>query len=98
MSVALLLMFYMYSYKTRHFLLDRGGGGCDSSWHKSGSGLYKQNSVHDFASCAKYLVNESYTHRDRLGAIGCSAGCLVVAATINMYPALFRAAILKVSS
>jgi protease II len=75
----------------------RGGGGGDSSWHKSGSGLHKQNSVYDFLSCADYLVNESYIHRDRLGAIGYSAGCLVVGAAINMNPDLFRAAILKVS-
>ncbi|XP_062163021.1 uncharacterized protein LOC133869938 [Alnus glutinosa] len=74
----------------------RGGGGSDSSWHKSGSGLYKQNSVYDFGSCANYLVSEGYVHRDRLGAIGYSAGCVVVGAAINMYPDLFRAAILKV--
>lgn len=74
----------------------RGGGGGDSSWHKSGSGLYKQNSVYDFVACADYLVNEGYVHRDRVGAIGFSAGCLVVGAAINMYPDLFRAAILKV--
>nr|XP_023925734.1 uncharacterized protein LOC112037158 isoform X1 [Quercus suber] len=74
----------------------RGGGGGDSSWHKSGSGLYKQNSVYDFVACADYLVNEGYVHRDRVGAIGFSAGSLVVGAAINMYPDLFRAAILKV--
>ncbi|KAG7979052.1 hypothetical protein I3843_05G110800 [Carya illinoinensis] len=74
----------------------RGGGGGDSSWHKSGSGLHKKNSVYDFGSCAKYLVDEGFVHRDRLGAVGYSAGCLVVGATINMYPTLFCAAILKV--
>lgn len=76
--------------------MGRGGGGGDSSWHKSGSGLHKKNSVYDFGSCAKYLVDEGYVHKDRLGAIGYSAGCLVVGATINMYPTLFCAAILKV--
>ncbi|CAL8994756.1 unnamed protein product [Prunus brigantina] len=86
-------------------LLDRGwvvafadvrGGGGDSSWHKSGSGSYKLNSVYDFVSCANYLIKEGYVHKDRLGAIGHSAGGLLVGATINMYPDLFRAAILKV--
>lgn len=76
--------------------MGRGGGGDDSSWHKSGSGLNKKNSVYDFVACADYLVNEGYVHRDRVGAIGFSAGCLVVGAAINMYPDLFRAAILKV--
>jgi dienelactone hydrolase len=47
-----------------------------------GSGLFKQNSVYDFGSCANYLVSEGYVHRDRLGAIGYSAGCLVVGALL----------------
>ncbi|XP_038692383.1 dipeptidyl aminopeptidase BI [Tripterygium wilfordii] len=74
----------------------RGGGGCDSSWHKSGCGLNKLNSIHDFASCGNYLVNEGYVHRDKLGAMAYSAGCLLVGTAVNMYPELFRAAILKV--
>ncbi|KAK6281029.1 hypothetical protein POUND7_014854 [Theobroma cacao] len=74
----------------------RGGGGGDSSWHKSGSGLFKQNSIYDFVSCGKYLIDEGYVHRDQLGAIGVSAGCLLMGAALNMYPDLFRAAILKV--
>ncbi|XP_021293451.1 uncharacterized protein LOC110423548 [Herrania umbratica] len=86
-------------------LLDRGwvvafadvrGGGGDSSWHKSGSGLFKQNSIYDFVSCGKYLIDEGYVRRDQLGAIGVSAGCLLIGAALNMYPDLFRAAILKV--
>lgn len=75
----------------------RGGAGTGgSSWHKSGSGLNKPNSIHDFLSCGKYLVTKGYVHKDRLGAIGFSAGGLLVGAAINMYPKLFRAAILKV--
>ncbi|KAJ6357038.1 hypothetical protein OIU78_005014 [Salix suchowensis] len=86
-------------------LLDRGwvlafadvrGGGGHSLWHKHGSGLNKCNSIHDFISCGNYLVSEGYAHKDRLGAIGFSAGGLLVGAAINMNPNLFRAAILKV--
>lgn len=86
-------------------LLDRGwvlafadvrGGGGHSLWHKYGSGLNKCNSIYDFISCGNYLVSEGYVHRDRLGAIGFSAGGLLVGAAINMNPDLFRAAILKV--
>ncbi|KAK9266772.1 hypothetical protein L1049_012660 [Liquidambar formosana] len=73
-----------------------GSGGSGSSWHKSGTGLNKPNSIHDFVSCGKYLVNEGYVHRDQLSAIGFSAGGLLVGAAINMYPDLFCAAILKV--
>ncbi|KAM7487538.1 hypothetical protein LguiB_025022 [Lonicera macranthoides] len=74
----------------------RGGGGVDPSWHKTGSGLHKLNSIKDFVSCGEYLINEGYVHKYRLGALGHSAGGLLVGAAINMYPELFRAAILKV--
>ncbi|PRQ40557.1 putative oligopeptidase B [Rosa chinensis] len=86
-------------------LLDRGwvvafadvrGGGGDSSWHKAGSQFNKLNSIYDFVSCGNYLIKEGYVHSDQLGAIGHSAGGLLVGATINKYPDLFRAAILKV--
>lgn len=75
----------------------RGGGGGGPSWHKSGSGLNKLNSIFDFVSCGNYLVNEGYVQSDLLSAIGWSAGCLLVGAAVNMHPQLFRAAILKVS-
>jgi protease II len=78
------------------YCMGRGGGG-HSLWHKYGSGLNKCNSIYDFTSCGNYLVSEGYVHRDRLGAIGFSAGGLLVGAAINMNPNLFRAAILKVS-
>ncbi|MCD7467948.1 hypothetical protein HAX54_005659 [Datura stramonium] len=74
----------------------RGGGGPDPSWHKSGSGMNKLNSLSDFISCGKYLVSEGYVHQQRLGAVSVSAGSLLVAAAINMHPELFQAAILKV--
>lgn len=75
----------------------RGGGGAGSSWHESGSGLHKKNSVYDFASCGKYLVEGGFIREDWLCAIGSSAGCLAIGAAINMYPRLLRAAILKVN-
>jgi len=84
----LLIIFFLYC--------TRGGGGGGRSWQKSGSGLNKHNSISDFVSCGNYLVNEGYIRRDHLGAVGWSAGCLLVGATINMFPQLFRAAVLKV--
>ncbi|CAK9142473.1 unnamed protein product [Ilex paraguariensis] len=74
----------------------RGGGGVDPSWHRSGSGLYKLNSIYDFVSCGEYLVNGGYVHKCQLGAVGYSAGGLLLGAAINKHPELFRAAILKV--
>jgi protease II len=75
----------------------RGGGG-DPSWHQAGTKTNKMNSIYDFTECAKYLIREGFVHKDRLGAIGVSAGGLLVGAAINLHPHLFSAAILKVTS
>ncbi|KAL0463698.1 UNVERIFIED_CONTAM: Protease 2 [Sesamum latifolium] len=74
----------------------RGGAGSAPSWHRSGRGLNKLNSVHDFIACGEYLINEGFIHKNQLSALGISAGCLLVGAAVNMHPQLFRAAILKV--
>ncbi|KAH7688997.1 Peptidase S9A prolyl oligopeptidase protein [Dioscorea alata] len=68
----------------------------DRAWHRAGTKMNKLNSFHDFAACAIYLISEGYVHKNQLVAIGCSAGGLLVGATINKYPDLFCAAILKV--
>ncbi|EOA34106.1 hypothetical protein CARUB_v10021611mg [Capsella rubella] len=74
----------------------RGGGDKDFSWHKSGTGSLKQNSIQDFIYCANYLIEKGYVHRHHLAAIGYSAGAILPAAAMNMHPSLFRTAILKV--
>ncbi|KAL3631269.1 hypothetical protein CASFOL_024253 [Castilleja foliolosa] len=74
----------------------RGGAGADPSWHESGRGLNKLNSIHDFVSCGEYLIEEGLIDKTRLSALGTSAGCILVGAAVNMNPQLFRAAILKV--
>uniref|UniRef100_A0A0E0IL78 Prolyl endopeptidase n=1 Tax=Oryza nivara TaxID=4536 RepID=A0A0E0IL78_ORYNI len=72
----------------------RGGG--DSSWHLAGTKANKINSIKDFAACGTHLIKEGFVHKNRLCAIGCSAGGLLVGAVINMLPDLFSAAVLKV--
>ncbi|KAL1569852.1 dipeptidyl aminopeptidase BI [Salvia divinorum] len=74
----------------------RGGAGPDRSWHERGRGLNKLNSIQDFVSCAQCLIDDGLIHKDRLSALGVSAGCLLVGAAANMHPQLFCAAILKV--
>lgn len=48
--------------------MSRGGGGVDPSWHRSGGGLHKLNSIYDFVSCGKFLVNEGYVCKDKLAS------------------------------
>ncbi|XP_024015335.1 uncharacterized protein LOC18007840 [Eutrema salsugineum] len=74
----------------------RGGGGGEFSWHKSGTGSLKLNSIQDFIYSANYLIDNGYVHRHHLAAIGYSAGSILPAAAMNMHPSLFQAAILKV--
>lgn len=87
---------HVLSQLTGSFSDCRGGAGADPAWHRSGSGMEKLNSIYDFVSCGKYLVDEGYVHERQLATVAHSAGCLVVGAAINMCPHLFQAAILKV--
>lgn len=75
----------------------RGGGGAGKKWHRDGKGTNKNNSIKDFISCAKYLVEREIVHENKLAGWGYSAGGLLVASAINCCPDLFRAAVLKVS-
>lgn len=86
-------------------LLDRGfilavahvrGGGEFPGWHEEGILLEKKNSFTDFIACARYLVDEGYTHPDRLFARGSSGGGLLIAGVITMAPDLFKGAVIKV--
>jgi oligopeptidase B len=90
---------------TRLSLLNRGficatahvrGGGEFPNWHREGRLLKKKNSFTDFIACARYLVDEEYTHPDRLFARGSSGGGLLMAGVITMAPELFKGVIIKV--
>lgn len=74
----------------------RGGGGHGKAWRHNGRQQKKLNSIKDFVSCAKFLVENEFVQENKLAGWGYSAGGLLVAAAINSCPDLFRAAILKV--
>ncbi|KAM1314951.1 hypothetical protein ACFX13_018895 [Malus domestica] len=74
----------------------RGGGGGGKKWHHDGRCTKKMNSIKDYISCAKFLVDKEIVHENKLAGWGHSAGGLVVASAINQSPYLFKAAILKV--
>ncbi|KAK9164344.1 hypothetical protein Syun_005246 [Stephania yunnanensis] len=74
----------------------RGGGGGGKRWHQDGIRTKKQNSVNDYISCAKFLIEKEIVQHDKLAGWGYSAGGLLVASAINSQPDLFRAAVLKV--
>lgn len=74
----------------------RGGGGRGKRWHEDGRRTKKFNSINDYISCAKFLVEKEIVHQNKLAGWGYSAGGLLVASAINCCPDLFRAAVLKV--
>ncbi|KAJ4843267.1 hypothetical protein Tsubulata_009870 [Turnera subulata] len=74
----------------------RGGGGQGKKWHHSGKRTKKQNSIKDYVSCARFLIDNAIVTENKLAGWGYSAGGLLVASAINQRPELFRAAILKV--
>lgn len=76
----------------------RGGGEMGQQWYEVPNGaklLCKKNTFNDFVDVAHYLV-EKWTTPEMLSCEGRSAGGLLIGASINQAPELFRVAILGV--
>ena len=71
----------------------RGGQEMGRQWYEEGKFLKKKNSFTDFVACARHLINEGYTSRERLAIMGRSAGGLLIGAVLNMAPELFKVAV-----
>jgi len=74
----------------------RGGGELGRRWYEEGRLLAKANTFGDFVACARALVDGAWTSPDRLVARGGSAGGLLMGATVNVAPELFRAVVAEV--
>ncbi len=74
----------------------RGGEEMGRWWYEDGKLLKKKNTFTDFIACAEHLVAAKYTNKDRLFITGASAGGLLIGATINLRPDLFKGAIAAV--
>jgi oligopeptidase B len=74
----------------------RGGNEMGEQWREDGMLMKKKNTFNDFVDCAQYLVDQSWTSKDRLVIEGGSAGGLLMGAVVNQRPDLFRAVHLAV--
>ena len=71
----------------------RGGGEMGETWRDQGRMKQKMNTFTDFIACAEYMIREKYTSADKLVTAGGSAGGLLMGATLNLRPDLFKAAV-----
>lgn len=74
----------------------RGGQELGRQWYEDGKLMKKQNTFTDFISCGEYLIDQKYTSKGHLYAMGGSAGGLLMGAVVNMAPDLWKGIIAQV--
>jgi oligopeptidase B len=74
----------------------RGGQEMGRAWYDAGHLKTKQNSFNDFIDVTRYLVANNYAARDRVAAMGGSAGGLLMGGIANMAPQDYRVIIAQV--
>ena len=64
----------------------RGGGELGRAWYENGKKLAKKNSFTDFIDATRFVAASGWVHPDKIGAMGGSAGGLLMGAVLNMAP------------
>lgn len=68
----------------------RGGEEMGRDWYDNGRMFHKKNSFTDFIDVTRWLVEHKYAAKDRVAAMGGSAGGLLMGAISNMAPQDYR--------
>jgi len=71
----------------------RGGEEMGRQWYFDGKLLKKKNTFTDFIACSEHLVQNGFASKEKVFAMGGSAGGLLIGAVINMRPDLFKGVI-----
>jgi oligopeptidase B len=71
----------------------RGGKDKGYAWYENGKLLRKKNTFYDFVHAADHLCRLGYTRPGNITIHGGSAGGMLVGATVNLRPELFKAAV-----
>ncbi|MEP7131448.1 MAG: S9 family peptidase [Sphingomicrobium sp.] len=74
----------------------RGGQEMGRAWYDAGHLLNKKNSFTDFIDVTRDLVRQGYASKDRVAALGGSAGGLLMGAVANMAPKDYRIIVAQV--
>jgi len=82
-----------FAYAIAHI---RGGQEMGRQWYEDGKMFKKKNTFNDFVDCSQYLIDNKYTSRKHLYAMGGSAGGLLMGAVVNMAPDLYNGVIAAV--
>lgn len=85
-SVRLSLLDRGFVYVIAHI---RGGQELGRQWYEDGKWLKKMNTFTDFIDVGDYLVANKYAAKDKLYAMGGSAGGMLMGGIINMRPKLW---------
>jgi oligopeptidase B len=74
----------------------RGGQEMGRAWYEDGKLMKKKNTFTDFIDCGQYLLDQKYTSKGHLYAMGGSAGGLLMGAVINMAPDMWNGVVAQV--
>lgn len=92
-SVRLSLLDRGFVYAIAHI---RGGEDLGREWYEDGKMLNKKNTFTDFVDCGQFLVDNQYCDKQKLFAMGGSAGGLLMGAVANMAPQLWKGIVAQV--
>lgn len=74
----------------------RGGMDLGYHWYEDGKLLNKKNTFNDYIACAEHLIDNRFTGKGQILALGGSAGGMLMGAVANTRPELFKAIIAHV--
>lgn len=82
-----------YVYAHAHI---RGGDDLGYEWYETAKFLNKKRTFNDFVDVIKFLIENKYVDRSKVGISGRSAGGMLIGYVLNNYPDLVKAAIMEV--